>query len=226
MAIRTSNRSASRFSNSREGSQRRPPVRSRIGSVEVLEDRQLLSTFTVTNLNPAGAGSLRRAILESNAQAGVDRIGFQGQWHDPCGSNLAPRDHRHRDHRRFLGPFVCGITHGDRQFPRFPRGRSSRSGDGSTLQIPSRAGAGRRCGVTLRASHVTVEGNSIGLLADGTTAAGNRGDGVRIESSSRGNLIGRLDPVTSVTYANADAVSISRSPPGKASALPTRPAST
>ena len=63
-------------------------------------------------------------------------------------------------------------------------------------------------GVTLDASHITVQGNYIGLLANGKTAAGNRGDGMRINASSHGDLIGQVDPVTGVTYYNANAVSM------------------
>ena len=44
--------------------------------LEVLEDRTLLSTFTVINTNDDGAGSLRQAITDANAHAGLDRITF------------------------------------------------------------------------------------------------------------------------------------------------------
>ena len=43
---------------------------------EVLEDRSVPSTFTVTNTNNSGAGSLRQAILYANATAGADLISF------------------------------------------------------------------------------------------------------------------------------------------------------
>ena len=43
---------------------------------EALEDRTLLSLFMVTNLDDAGAGSLRDAILDANANAGADVIDF------------------------------------------------------------------------------------------------------------------------------------------------------
>lgn len=46
--------------------------------VEVLEDRTLLSAFTVVNLNDSGAGSLREAVAAANAHAGADLIRFQG----------------------------------------------------------------------------------------------------------------------------------------------------
>ena len=43
---------------------------------ERLEDRLVLSTFTVTNTDDSGAGSLRQAILDANANVGADIIGF------------------------------------------------------------------------------------------------------------------------------------------------------
>ena len=45
-----------------------------------------------------------------------------------------------------------------------------------------------------------MQGSFIGLQSNGTTVAGNRGDGVRINASSHGDLIGRIDPVTSTNY--------------------------
>jgi hypothetical protein len=45
-------------------------------SVERLEDRTVLSTFTVHNLADSGLGSLRQAILDANSSPGADRIRF------------------------------------------------------------------------------------------------------------------------------------------------------
>src|SRR5918999_1898939 len=39
-------------------------------------DRPLAATFTVTNLNNAGPGSLRRAVSDANASAGPDNVVF------------------------------------------------------------------------------------------------------------------------------------------------------
>ena len=41
-----------------------------------LEDRRVLSTFTVTNIADTGAGSLRQAIIDANTNVGPDTIEF------------------------------------------------------------------------------------------------------------------------------------------------------
>ncbi len=45
-------------------------------AIEPLEDRQMLSTFTVTNTNDSGTGSLRHAIVSSNGTKGPNAIHF------------------------------------------------------------------------------------------------------------------------------------------------------
>src|SRR5262249_30022468 len=44
--------------------------------VEGLEDRTVPTTFFVSNTNDSGAGSLRQAVLDANANAGADVIQF------------------------------------------------------------------------------------------------------------------------------------------------------
>ena len=53
---------------------RRPPARPH--SIEALEQRIAPATFTVTNVNDIGAGSLREAITNANNTAGPDVIDF------------------------------------------------------------------------------------------------------------------------------------------------------
>lgn len=50
--------------------------RAQVALAERLEGRVLLATFTVTNTNDAGAGSLRQAITDANATGGDDMVAF------------------------------------------------------------------------------------------------------------------------------------------------------
>src|SRR5712692_7186674 len=64
----------------RKARRRRPDSHrwSFVPRLDVLEDRTVLSTFLVTNLNDNGAGSLRQAILDANSLPGADAIDFAG----------------------------------------------------------------------------------------------------------------------------------------------------
>ena len=55
---------------------RRRPARGFRPRFDAVESRQMLSTFTVTNTNDAGEGSLRRAIVNANADADASVITF------------------------------------------------------------------------------------------------------------------------------------------------------
>jgi hypothetical protein len=59
----------------KSGAVRRPTAKRR-PSLEVLEDRQLLTTYTVTTTADAGVGSLRQEILDANAHTGGDLVTF------------------------------------------------------------------------------------------------------------------------------------------------------
>jgi len=175
--------------------------------VEALEERQLLTTFTVEHLGGTGPGSLRWAIAQSNASPGADVIGFAVSGTIRAGRSSLPAI---TDAVTIDGASAPGFAGTPVVTVDFQGGRGlrfARGSDGSTLSSLALVRAGGD-GVTLDASRITVQGNYIGLLADGTTVAANRGDGVRINASSRGNLIGREDPVSSITYYNADAVSM------------------
>jgi hypothetical protein len=175
----------------------------RPGRLEVLESRELLSTFTVTSLGAAGAGSLRQAIIASNQNPGPDTIDFAVAGTIRVGRRSLPAitDPVNIDGTSaptFAGSPVVTVDFQGSQGLTF-----ALNSDGSTLRSLALVRAGG-AGVTLNASGVTVQGNRIGLLADGTTPAGNRGDGIRINPSSHGDLIGQVDPVSGVTYYNSD----------------------
>src|SRR5262245_44427088 len=50
------------------------PARPRL---ESLEERCVPANFTVSNLNDAGGGSLRQALIDANTTAGADTVVFQ-----------------------------------------------------------------------------------------------------------------------------------------------------
>ncbi|WP_165226892.1 beta strand repeat-containing protein [Aquisphaera insulae] len=184
---------------------RRPTRRREVHDLEALEDRRLLSTFAVTNRLNSGEGSLRWAMTSANDRPGTDTIEFRvagtirvAGRSLPALTGTVTLDGSTAP--SFAGTPVVTIDFGGTRGLRFEGGS-----DGSSLTslVLIRAG---NAGVTLNASHVTVQQNWIGLGADGRVA-GNRGDGIRINASSQGNLIGHSDPVSRVRYDNADSVS-------------------
>ncbi len=207
MSLQFRNRFPARCSKRLARPGRRSSFHSRPRGVEVLEDRQLLATFAVTSLGDTGVGSLRWAIMASNAVPGPDTIDFEVAGTIRVGRASLPAitdpvDIDGSTAPTFAGaPVVTVDFHGTRGLQFNP------GADGSVLRSLSLVRASN-AGVTLNASGVTVQGNDIGLLSDGVTAAGNRGDGVQINASSRNDLIGRSDPVTGVSYFNASGVGI------------------
>jgi hypothetical protein len=158
-------------------------------SLEILEDRVTPSTFQVTNLNDAGPGSLRQALLDANATPGPDLIHFRvaGTVRLTSGALPAVTDRVDLDGTtapRFAGAPVVEVDANGFAGLRFNAGSA-----GSALQslaIVNAAGDG----VTLDAGRVTVVGNYIGLELDGTTAASNGGNGLTINASSTDDIIG------------------------------------
>lgn len=166
-----------------------------------------MATFTVTNLDAGGPGSLRRAIQRANATPGADTISFNvagtiqvRQAGLPAITDRVAIDGASAP--SFNGtPRVTVDFHGR---PGFQFNRGSQGSALSSLAIVRASGAG----VTLNAPSITIQGNIIGLRADGRTRAGNHGDGVRINPTSRDNLIGNDNAVSGIDYFTADGVSI------------------
>jgi trimeric autotransporter adhesin len=178
---------------------RRQSRRARPRVFELLESRELLTTFTVTNLLGSGTGSFREAIIAANRGPGLDIIDFDvagvirvGRTSLPAITGPVMIDGSTAP--SFAGAPVVTVNFQGTRGLNFTKGA-----DGSTLSSLALVEAGN-AGVTLTASNVTVQGNYIGLQSNGTSVAGNRGDGVRINASSHGDLIGQSDPVSSIDY--------------------------
>ncbi|MEO8460428.1 MAG: hypothetical protein ABI451_07860 [Dokdonella sp.] len=183
------------------------------------------ATFTVTNANDSGAGSLRLAIVTANALAGNDEITFnipgEGPFTIPVASPLPTLDSTitldgytqpgasantltDSDNAVImirldgvaagsttLGLAVCGnsVTIRGLSITRFQQGLLvGLDATGSSCPtIPSAA---------------VIEGNFIGLAADGTTSAGNRSGGVFIFRGSGTHVGGVALAARNVISAN------------------------
>jgi parallel beta-helix repeat protein len=149
-----------------------------------------MTTFTVTNLNDSGAGSLRAAINAANSAgtppstitfavngtitlaAGLPAI-TQGVTIDATTAPGATAG----------GAPVVGIDangHGGLVF-------AAGSGGSSLLGVAMGGASGN--GITIAASNVTIAGDYVGLTTAGTVL-GNGGAGIYVASTSSGNTIG------------------------------------
>lgn len=174
---------------------------------ESLERRDLPATFVVTSLAADGAGSLRAAIAQANTNPGPDTIDFGISGTIQVGRTPLPKitDTIAIDGTSAPGYAGQPVVTVDYQST---RGLWLDQGsDGSLISSLALVHASD-AGLTLIASNITVAGNFIGLLADGTTPAGNAGDGIRITPYSHGDLIGHDNPVSSIDYYDASGVSM------------------
>lgn len=156
-------------------------------SLEGLEVRNMLSTISVLNLNDSGAGSLRQAIVDANVAPGADIIEFNVAGTIELTSGALPVITDRVDIDGTTAPGFAGTPMVEIDANGFNGLRFNQGSHDSTLLSLGIVDAGS-AGVTLRASHVTLLGNFIGVELDGQTVAGNDGDGVAIRSS--GNIIG------------------------------------
>jgi hypothetical protein len=178
-----------RSKKSKPQSQKQPVVARRRLRLEYLEDRQMLTTFAVTNVNDSGAGSFRQAIISANLVSGPSVIDFNVAGTIDLTSGALPAITENVDIAGNTAPSFAGTPQVEINFNGFG-GLAFNSGSaGSTLQSLSLVDAAGS-GVTLSGtSNVTVAGNLIGLDLDGTTINANTGDGLTILDST-GNTIG------------------------------------
>jgi hypothetical protein len=157
------------------------------------------ATFTVTNVADSGAGSLRQAIIDANATAGIDTINFSiGSGHkqiiptSPMPPIIHPVIIDATSQPGYSGvPLIelSGQGSGSGGIGlRITGGNSGASGSTVKGLIINRFSAN---GMFLDSSNNTIVGNYIGLTADGSSGAGNGGDGIGVFSgSSAGNANG------------------------------------
>ncbi len=158
------------------------------------------ATYTVTNTNDSGAGSLRQAITSANSTIGSDTIDFS------IGSGavqIVPTS--------ALPPVIYPVTIDGTTQPGFgsaPIVELSGNGAGANARgfYVSGNGAGSTIrgliinrfsaqGIFVDTNNVTIVGNYIGTNAAGTAAAANGSDGIGIFSgtnlaSANGNIVG------------------------------------
>ncbi len=155
------------------------------------------ATFTVNSLSDTNdPGSLRWAIHRANAQPD-STIAFAVDGVISLNSSLpeitSPVTLDGATAPNFSGTPRVTVNFGGQDGLTVDRGA-----DGTVIRSLSLVRANREA-VKIVASHVTVDGNYIGLEPSGSVA-GNGGDGVKIVAPSNGNLIGASNPVEGIRY--------------------------
>jgi hypothetical protein len=152
------------------------------------------ATFTVSNVADSGAGSLRQAIIDANATVGIDTINFSiGSGH----KQIIPTS----PIPGIIHPVIIDATT-QPGYSGTPLIELSGQGSGAgAVGVRITGGAGGGSGSTVKglivnrfsangmfldSSNNTIQGNYIGLMADGNSAAPNGTDGLAIFSSIAG----------------------------------------
>ena len=162
--------------------------------VRPLESRTVPATFTVLNLNDAGAGSLRQAIVAANGSPGLDTISFAvgsgAVTISPASALPSISDPVVLD--ASTQPGFTGAPLVELSGTELPAGNTTSgltvTGGSTTVRglVVNRFGGN---GVALLSKGGnTVVGNYIGTDASGSAAAPNGGQGVLVQTS--GNVIG------------------------------------
>ena len=165
----------------------------------VANEARILASFTVTNTNDAGAGSLRQAIIDANALPGTDNITFNipgGGPHVISITTALPTITEAviidgTTEPNYISSPVVALTDGAGTINNgLVIGAAA---NGSTIRGLS-VYSFQSDGILIQGPNTTIAGNYLGLQPDGTTAAGNAlgavmsSGNVRVESAN--NTIG------------------------------------
>lgn len=172
-----------------------------------MENRSVPATFTVSNTDNLGLGSLRDAITSANESPGADSIVFTATGTGILGSPL-PNITDPVDINALSANTVPTFGINANGFAGLVLETGGTDSSIKGLSVGGAAGAG----ITLNGANITVANNYIGLALDGSTSLPNTGDGVKITSNSGGNLIGNADPLSSIDYFKSDGVSAPSAP--------------
>ncbi len=181
------------------------PLRRFRPRIEWVEDRLLLATFMVANLNDAGPGSLREALTQSNAIPGGNEIDFAVAGTITLTSGDLPAITSQVNINGTTAPGFERTPVVEIDANGFAGLTFALGSGGSELQslaVDNASGAG----VTLNDSRNIILGNFIGLGLDGSTPESNQGDGLVVNPTSLGNSIGAT--TTAVPGITANAISV------------------
>ncbi len=187
-----------------------------------------MATFTVTNTNDSGAGSLRQAILDANAQVGADTISFNipgGGIHTIAPATPLPTitDPVVIDGYTQPGSSVNTLADADNAVLLIELSGSNSSSTGlridagnSTVRglVINGFGSAPALFLTTLGANI-VTGNFIGTNAGGTAAVGNS-DGIDIRAHSANNIIGGTTPAErNIISGNSEGIRITQSAGGE-----------
>ena len=168
----------------------RPRLR-RAFAPEALEARLLLATYTVTNLNNDGSGSLRQAIANANNNGGADVVRFNipAREDNTYTINLSTGLGPITDQLDIDGTTQPGYAAAGRPVVQVsgPAGADTQTGftfnaaPNSRLRGLTIGGWGASAVLITNSPGTAIESNWIGLTADGTAANGN-GTGINVSS--------------------------------------------
>ncbi len=158
-------------------------------AIEQLLDRTLPSSFSVLNLNDSGMGSLRQAIVDANAHLGPDLISFGVAGTIQLSAGALPAITEKVDINGTTAPGFAGTPVVAVNFNQLGGLVFNPGSVGSALRSLS-LGNANGVGVEINGGgSMIVVGNYIGVALDGTTVAGNGGNGLGLNGST-GNTIG------------------------------------